>query len=286
MDSVHANFNDRLREIESYIELLMAVDEGIKLGQPSEPSLHTGSYKYKITPIQQKVMYAGVYLHLYNLIESTVLHLISAIEQEAERNHDGDLSKFNEKIRNLWIKGVVLGVQKKGKNGNTSDTKDDKQEKNDDSDPDARVKRGIELYGKIDGLLPFEMNVPKTGGGNWDNENILKLSDTIGVDLDVEPSVYKLVRRPIQDDLGPLRLIRSIRNKLAHGEISFAECAGERPVEHFIELFNVVSKYLSEIIRCYGKYIEDKKMLSEKKNEVGPLHIQYVPVNTFTYNLP
>lgn len=268
MDSVRSNYKDRLKEIESYLELLMAIDEGIKHGDPTEPSISTGVYKYKITPIQQKVMYAGVYLHLYNLVESTVSHLLNAIEKSVEELHQGDVNVFNQNIRNLWIKGVVLGSKKRTNDDDkNADTGNDDENKQGSADSDARVKRAIELYQKIDGSLPFEMNIPRGGGGNWDNQSILKISDSIGVDVNsINKEVYQLVRRPIQDDLGPLRLVRSIRNKLAHGSISFAECAGEQSIEHFINIFNAVSKYLNEVIESYDKYILENKMLTQENN--------------------
>ncbi len=63
------------------------------------------------------------------------------------------------------------------------------------------------------------------------------------------------MKRPFRDDLGALALVKVLRNKLAHGSISFAECAGDLSVCRIDDLKVKVVAYLREVIRCFSEYL-------------------------------
>lgn len=62
---------------------------------------------YQINPDQQKIMYSGIYLHLYNLVESTISMLIDAVERHAAQGINGQLVLLTENMKKLYVKSVA-----------------------------------------------------------------------------------------------------------------------------------------------------------------------------------
>jgi hypothetical protein len=93
------------------------------------------------------------------------------------------------------------------------------------------------------------------GGGSWDDSTIETFSKRVGCQLDVSQPVFKAVKRPFRDELGPLALVKRLRNELAHGSISFAQCAEEMTVSRLVELKDKTVAYLLEVLRCFSTYI-------------------------------
>lgn len=233
MELVRTTFDERIAEITSYIELVSKIEESASVGGPV---LKTNTFEYKITPLQQRIMYAGIYLHLYNLVESTVSQLINAVERHAEKNIGENINNLSENMRRLWIKGITASK--------------------DDVTPEERLKKAIMLCDSVRGSLPFKMKIPKGGGGSWEHENILKISDNIGVNVVISADIFKLIKRPIKDGQGPLWLVKDVRNKLAHGEISFAQCGDNHTAEYFLNISEIIIKYLIDVIASYEAYIK------------------------------
>jgi hypothetical protein len=78
--------------------------------------------------------------------------------------------------------------------------------------------------------------------------------------------VNKAIKRRIKDDLGTLGHIKRLRNKLAHGAISFTECAEDVTVAQLTELKDNTSNYLREIIECFIAYIKRSEFLAQGKS--------------------
>jgi hypothetical protein len=74
--------------------------------------------------------------------------------------------------------------------------------------------------------------------------------------LVVSEPVYSAVKRRFQDDLGPLALVKQLRNRLAHGSISFAQCAENVTVARLVELKDKTVDYLREVVGCFNAYLD------------------------------
>ena len=74
MDDFVQAFEERLQEIETYLDLLEALEKQVQRGLPK-----IGQAGPIITVQQQRILYSSVYLQLYNLIESTVTRCVEAI---------------------------------------------------------------------------------------------------------------------------------------------------------------------------------------------------------------
>ena len=64
MDPLTESFEERLQEIEVYLDLLEHLEQQVAIGPPKIG-------ESSITTQQQKILYSSVYLQLYNLVEAT-----------------------------------------------------------------------------------------------------------------------------------------------------------------------------------------------------------------------
>jgi hypothetical protein len=115
-------------------------------------------------------------------------------------------------------------------------------------------------------ITTFEID--KGGGGNWDDSSIENISKRLGFEMTVSHPVYSAVKRPFRDDLGPLSLIKDLRNRLAHGSISFAECAENETVGGLIELKEKTVSYLEEVVKCFNASIDSFEYLLPERRPV------------------
>ena len=238
MNRVDAAFSDRKTEVESYLLFVETIERCLQSGQTT---IRIGDEEIKVTPLQQRILYAGIYLHLYNLVESTVTLLIEAIESAAMASGDisgGDLSLI---MRKQWIKATACTHQL--------------------LEPENRLKKAMEVCDQLLGLMPFTMNIPRKAGGNWDDVEIEKLAERLGIALSISQDVKESVKRPARDNKGPLRLIRDFRNKLAHGSISFSECGNDHVASDLRSIADVTLRYMSIVIEAFRQYILTSEFL-------------------------
>ena len=106
--------------------------------------------------------------------------------------------------------------------------------------------------------------------GNWDDDEIDALSTKLGCALHLSPDVYEGVKRPIRDDKGPLRLIRDLRNRLAHGSLSFEECGTGVTVSDLREIKDRTVGYLREVVAAYGTHVDEYRFLIPTKRPAPP----------------
>lgn len=232
MELVRSVFNERINEIESYYELVNKIELAISYGGAI---LHIDSHSYTIKPEQQKIMYSSIYLHLYNLIEATISTLIDAVGRHATVGINGNLNLLTERMRKLYVTSVTSPYELLTN--------------------EKRLEKAILLFEQVLNIQPIDIKIPPGGGGNWDVVEIEKLSKNIGIDIPLPPDLRQKVKTPFRDDKAPIRLIKDIRNKLAHGSLSFAECGNNHVASDFRLLIDIVKDYLAHIIDHYEAFI-------------------------------
>ena len=112
------------------------------------------------------------------------------------------------------------------------------------------------LLSQQEALPIAEFALDKGGGGNWDDKAIEAVIKRLGFQLKVGSSVKLNVKSPFKDDLGPLALVRELRNRLAHGSISFSQCTENFTVDDLIDLKDKTANYLLEVVKCFDTYLE------------------------------
>ena len=74
----------------------------------------------------------------------------------------------------------------------------------------------------------------------------------------------KAITKPVRDDLGAMKLIKEMRNKLAHGSISFVECSRNDTPMNLRELFESVRNYMRAVVASFSQYVIEHQYLNEK----------------------
>jgi hypothetical protein len=226
-------FNERLAEIESYLALLQGIEDAANSGPPK-----IASANIPITATQQKILYSSVYLQLYNLVEATVSRCIETVCDAATSHaRDWQAADLNESLRREWVRAMART--------HTELT------------PDHRLDNAVAMCSHLIQQLPIrELKIDIGGGGNWDDEAIEKVSTRVGCRLRITPETNEGVKRPERDDMGAMKLIKSRRNSLAHGNVSFVDCADGVVVEDLRRIAGAVAAYLREAIACFAAYID------------------------------
>ncbi len=245
MDPLTDAFNERLQEIETYLDLLDALERQARTGPPKIGGT-------TITADQQKILYSSVYLQLYNLVEATVTWCIEAVV-EATAGHSrwkpGDLC---DALKKEWVRAtarthIPLNV-------------------------DKRLDSAIQFCDYLIGggalqKWAFEFG----GGGNWDTTEIESISRRIGCRLNVPQPILKDAKRKLRDDKNSLELVKDFRNRLAHGSISFRECGDGVTVVDLRDVKDRTVKYLREVLSSFRTYIDTHEFLVPASRPAVPL---------------
>ncbi|POE21529.1 hypothetical protein BV923_13255 [Pectobacterium odoriferum] len=235
MEVVRTTFNDRVSDIESYYSLLLFIDQGITAGVTT---ISMSNANFSVSPSLKKNLFANIYLHLYNLVESTVTLLLKAAEKKIINDVSiNGINVLNRDIQALWIR-YIAGTH-------------------DILPPEKRLEKALDMCGYFLQQFPFSLEIPKGGGGNWDNENIRLLANRLGVNLTIPRAINSSIKIPVKDGKGPIQVITITRNKLAHGEISFSECGEDLTVVLVRKLIDISVNYLRVVIDCFENYLNN-----------------------------
>ena len=241
MSALAAGFQERLDEVESYLAFLSSMEERAQHGPP-----RLEGAEHPISAQQQRILYSSVYLQLYNLVEATMSRCVEAVAAaalESGRWKPGDLSVL---LRREWVRATARTHE--------------------NLTPDHRLESALVLCDHLVTSLPVSaFDIDKGGGGNWDDAAIEGISQRLGFQLVVSQSVYSAVKRPFRDELGPLALVKQLRNRLAHGSISFAQCAEDVTVPRLVELKKATVDYLTEVVVSFSKYIASFEYLIQER---------------------
>lgn len=241
MAALTDGFNERLAEVESYLDLLKVMEETAQSGPPKFEGADS-----PITTQQQKILYSSVYLQLYNLVESTMTRCIDAIATAARMNSAWKAGDLSLALRTEWVRVTARTHV--------------------ELTPQHRLESALVLCEHLVSALPIgDFSIEKGGGGNWDDDAIEAISDRLGFQLQVSQPVYSNIKRRVRDDLGPLGLVKRLRNELAHGSISFTECADDVTVAWLVDLKDKTASYLREVVARFVTYVETHEYLIPEK---------------------
>src|ERR1051325_4470081 len=99
METLATFFEERLAEIDAYLEFLEALEKEAQSGPP-----RLGSSGPIITTQQQRILYSGAFLHLYNLVEATVVRCLDAITEAAISAGSWTASDLKQELRREWVR--------------------------------------------------------------------------------------------------------------------------------------------------------------------------------------
>ncbi|WP_204102127.1 MULTISPECIES: MAE_28990/MAE_18760 family HEPN-like nuclease [Spirulina sp. CCY15215] len=244
MDDFSQAFEDRLQEIETYLDLLEALEKQVRDGVPT-----FGSEGEKITVKQQRILYSSVYLQLYNLVESTVNQCLNAVSHSVI-NRSTYPSHLSDSVRREWVRFMAR-------------THTELNHEN-------RLECALELCNYLVQTIPISsFKIEKGAGGGWTDEGIEKMNKRLGFSFNISSDTLQAIKRKFRDDKRPLELIKQFRNKLAHGELSFAECGEGVTVSDLRDLTQRTSLYLREVVVCFKSSIDAHEFLMPEHRPTG-----------------
>ena len=229
-------FEERLQEIDAYLDLLDAIQHQAQTGPPKIG-------KVTITAQQQRILYSSVYLQLYNLVEATATWCVNAV---SEATVDGDQWKpkdLVDQLRREWVRTTArthIGLNH-----------------------DNRLNDAAAFCELLLESVPItEWSVDRGGGGNWDDSLIESITARLGCNLAIDPAVSTAAKRHIRDDKNSLGLVKYLRNRLAHGKMSFEECGNGVTVVDLRDVRDRTADYLREVVSAFSDYIDNHHFLS------------------------
>jgi hypothetical protein len=233
MGALSEGFEERLAEVNAYLAFLTTMEEQAQLGPP-----RLQGAAHPISVQQQRILYASVYLQLYNLVEATMSRCIEAVAKAVVKDERWKPSDLTVEFRREWVRATART--------------------HDDLAPDRRLSNALLVCEHLVASLPVDSSfvIDKGGGGNWDDGSIETFIKRLGFRLTVSRTTRRAVKEKFRDEFGALTVVKQFRNSLAHGSISFAECAQDMTVQRLIDLKDITVNYLREIVDCFGKWVE------------------------------
>lgn len=247
-------FDDRLQEIEEYLDFLQGIETVAQSGVPRLTSLSTGTpaVSIPVTPNQQKMLCAGAYLLYYNLVESTITGCIDDLTSAIILSGSCQPQHLSEKLQQEWVRYIAR----------THHT---------ELSSEKRLDAAMKLCKQLISTQPVsEFNLEKGGGGNWDDKSIKSFCERIGVVLKTSLPVYSRISRPFKDDKRPMEYVKTLRNDLAHGTISFADGGSGITVTDLRDLLGHIRDYLNEVIAIFENFIAQSEYLASHATVGAP----------------
>lgn len=231
MDELLESFEERLSEVKSYISFLWMLENSARNGPPKIEGCMES-----ISAVQQKILYSGVFLQLYNLVESTMTLCIESVANATYKESRWLPGDLVDSLRKEWVRSIARTHV--------------------DLSSQHRLDHALRMCQHLVESLPVaEFSIEKGGGGNWDDAAIEEFAERLGFRIRASRAAYRGIKQPFRDELGPLALVKSLRNKLAHGAISFSESVGGLTVQRLEELTEKLVAYMREVIRCFSEFI-------------------------------
>jgi hypothetical protein len=229
-------FEERLQEIDAYLDLLDALERQVRNGPPTIGGA-------PITAQQQRILYSSVYLQLYNLVEATATWCTEAVTEAASEGTRWRPADLASNLRREWVRTTARTHV--------------------DLNYDHRLAATVDLCDILLKATPIShWAIERGGGGNWDDYALEDITKRIGCDLNISAPVKTAAKRRIRDDKGSLGLVKHLRNRLAHGTLSFEECGDGVTVVDLKEIRERTANYLREVIASFQKYIDELLFIS------------------------
>lgn len=228
-------FRERRDEVTAYMELIKNIDRARQLGR-----FAFADDQVSISPLQQQILYANVFVQLYNLVEATITRCLEELHSAATAGHTpADLAA---PILREWVRF--------------------KARTHTDRAHDRRLDATVELAEHLINTLPVDpFRIESGGGGNWDDRKIEHIAGRIGCPLEIDGSVREEAKRHVRDELGSLQLVRHLRNRLAHGLMSFGECGADMTVSDIDPIVSAVLDYLDAVVSGFVRYFDHQGYL-------------------------
>lgn len=245
MERPSEGLEERLREVDSYLGFLRSIEKATTSGPPRL----VGSDE-PITAEQQRILYSSVYLQLYSAVEATITRCLDFVTIGTLDMRKPKPAELSERLRRAWVQELARTHV--------------------DLTPEHRLDSALSLCNHLVGQLPVSSFKISKGAGNWDDTEIEEITKRLGCKLAVPQAAFKAAKRPFRNDKNALGLIKWLRNQLAHGEISFAQCSEGVAVEELERLTELTAEYLKGVASSFEAYVASDGFIHKLEEEPEP----------------
>jgi hypothetical protein len=228
MKVIRLELLDRTKSIVGYLRLL-------RFAEVSGTSIVTGTGSRVFVTSTLHVLKAGVFVHLYNLVESTVDQVLAHVASSIEASRL-PFDRLNPIWRRVWGKHAGVDLE----NG------------------DRRMKAVLQLCEDVAKGAPARFAIPLPSG-NLDDRKIEDLFKRLGIRLHLRPTVLARIKRQILNDQGFLGLIRVRRNELAHGAHSFSDVGSQYSVQDLVQWTWATNQYLRDVVTSVEAFVAKRE---------------------------
>lgn len=239
MVAAEETYSSRCREIERFFEMLkfMGSNRDLKLSGCDSLNVAT-SNTYSIGRDLEKTLKASAYLMLYNLVEASMTNAIDAIHQHIANERVG-FDELKEDVRRIAIKGF--------KKTSSSEIPSELL--------DAKIPISSALI-----WLGFDKK--DLFSGNLDGRLIKDTAKEYGFQLAEHD-------KSASRDGSGLLSVKTKRNELAHGGISFEDCGQDVSVDELFIIFGEIKIFIKAVLDGISEYLSGGGYLHAEIN--GPI---------------
>ena len=222
---IKEEFSDRVKEIDRYYRLLENIETGVTLYINDRIE----GFEIGIS----STLKSGAILLLYNLVESTVSKCLNAIHQILS-NDEISYFEMSDELQKIWLKYHY-------------DILSEQNLTNDKSIGQLQIM--VEVLSANKRIFISQDDSKKLSeslySGNLDAKEIRKIAKKYGV--------------VFENESNEIRFVEQMRNKLAHGEVSFEEGCRDKPIHYMKKVKEETIKFLEYFMQSVEIYVSDEK---------------------------
>ena len=212
-------FEERKRELEFYFSILLDIDSG----NPNVQTIDNSAFF--------KILKSNFILMLYNMIESCVVSGIMEIYDELKRDACS-YDEVIEEIKTIWRNRIIAEAYS---------SRQSKQS--------TYEKKVEEIINTIATKTPIFLTKIELNSiaGNLDANKIKNICDK------------HRIRYVIEGETENLKTVRQKRNSLAHGDVSFSDCARDLTMAELEKMKDDVLVFMQNILDGMKRYYDNQE---------------------------
>ena len=231
MVGAEETYSSRCHEIERFFEMLLFMRDNRDSRLSGDETSNAGCLSsYVIGRDLEKTLRASAYLMLYNLVEATMTNAIGAIHQHIADEQVG-FDELKEDVRKIAIKGLRKAVSLET--------------------PSELFNVSVPISSA---LIWLGFDKKDLFSGNLDGRLIKDKAKEYG---------FQLINhdRAASRDGARLLNVKTKRNELAHGGISFEDCGQETSVDELVAIFDEIKIFIRAVLDGVSEYLATKSYL-------------------------
>ena len=223
---------ERADEFNTHYAFAVSLQNGFFAGEP------IGSTRLSVQHLL--TMNSGLIVHLYNVVEAVMSHATKIVESAFGTVPP---KAWSDNARREWLR--EHGVARVEGNA------------------DTRLKQVESFSRRLLAERPLGSQPIRKPSGSWSDKNIGIFASRLGVNLPIQPDLYKkLAKRDSLGERGPLAFLADRRNDLAHGRRTFEGGAKDLTLALIREIADVALEYMTLVATSFQAYVDQRQFMA------------------------